>query len=151
MKKWLRFTLVGLLIAGLVGAAAMAAGPGQAAQRQLFLHRAQILMQKLGVTPEQAAKIRAIFTGAREEQESLRKAVRVARMRLALALEEGADAGKLEGLIQGYEQAVKQSAEFRAALVRQAFAVLTAEQRAKLIVLGRGDWWKIFLLPPSRA
>ncbi len=162
MKKWFRWVLAGLAVVALIGAVALAegpggpapgTGPGPARPQAAAGRQAAMIVQKLGITQEQAAKIREILTGSTEEQDRLQKAVKVARLRLSLALEEGASSDKLAALIKDCEAAAKPLKDFREALLRKAFAVLTVEQQARVIVTVGDEWWRLLALrqrPPGR-
>lgn len=141
-RVWPIAMLVLLTLA--VGAAAVAAAPAKAGNAA---GRIAVVAQKLGITKEQGQEIRAILTGDGERREKLGKDVKVAKLRLSLALEEGKTGGELASLVEAYQAAAKAQRAFQAESIGKAFAVLTAEQQAKLILMGKGDWWRIFLHP----
>ena len=143
MQRRLRFISIGLVITALCAAAALAQGVGQNGQNP-GRKPADRLMKQLGITQEQATRLRAILTEPDEELARLQKAVKVARLRLALAVEEEAAEARLAALIKEYETAAKPLQEYQAARIRKALAVLTVGQQAKLIVMDREDWWRIF-------
>lgn len=147
MRPWLKSTLAGLVIVLLIGAAVLAESPPSKQPGRQVAGKAAILAQKLGLTPEQGARIRGILAGPSEELERLQKAVKMTRLRLALAVEEGASAERLAASIKDCEAAAKQAREFREAQLRKAFAVLTVEQQAKVILMDREDWWRLLVMP----
>lgn len=153
MNKWVKITLITMLVAVLAAGAAMAAAPKP--QNQQRLQRAAQLkakfVQKIGITDEQAGQIRAILMGGREESARLQKELRTVRLRLALAVEEGASAERLEPLIAAHQAAAKAAQDFLAGQVQKAFEVLTVEQRAKVLLTENGQWWKIFLMSAAKG
>jgi Spy/CpxP family protein refolding chaperone len=147
MKRWLRFVGIGLVVTILAGALALAHGtPSGPGRGQAAVGR---LVGELGITQEQAAKIRAILTAPDGELDRLLKAVKIAKLHLSLALEENAAEDELTARLKEYEAAVKPGREYQAARVRKALDVLTVKQRCKLAVMGREDWWRLFMGRPG--
>lgn len=152
MSRWMKIAVVTVLLVGLVGGGiAVAGAPGRAAQIQRARQAAPAMIKRLGITAEQAAQIRNILTGDRTENERLQKALRVAKLNLALAIEEDAPAEKLTPMVNEYQKAAGQAAGMRADRVTRAFAVLNPVQQARVIVTGRADWWKLFVLPQKQG
>lgn len=160
MKHWLKYMLAGLVIVATVGAVVLAEAPatpaGPATGRppairahQEMARKAAELVRKLGITQAQLAQIREILNGSPEELAQLQKGAKVARLHLSLALEEGASGEKLTALIKECEAAAKALKNLREGQLRKAFAVLTVEQQARLIVTVGDNWWKLLLLRPG--
>ncbi len=148
--RWIRPVLIGLLTLAAFGTALSAAVPPRRAMPE---NRRQTMAfaKNLDLTREQMAAIAGIKTDAEADLERLRKAERLARLRLELALEENADDEKLAALVKEYETAAKALRDLQATILRKAVAVLNARQQARAIVAGRAGWQRVLALAPRAA